>query len=147
MRKILIALGLIMLGSTSMAVLETSYASAACPDGKILTLKPWYDGLVTDDCKLKTIAPTSEKRDSGSQVTINTFVWRVILNVVEDLLQLAGFVAVGFVIYGGFAYLTSDGASDKMASALKTIINAAVGLVVAIAAIGLVNLVASGAGI
>ena len=69
------------------------------------------------------------------------------MNVVEDLLQLAGFVTVGFVIYGGFLYLTSNGEPGQMANGMKTVINAAIGLVIAIASVALVNIVADGLGL
>ena len=69
------------------------------------------------------------------------------MNVVEDLLQLAGFVTVGFVIYGGFLYLTSSGDANQMANGMKTVINAAIGLVIAIASVALVNVVADGLGL
>ena len=69
------------------------------------------------------------------------------MNVVEDLLQLAGFVTVGFVIYGGFLYLTSGGDANQMANGMKTVINAAIGLVIAIASVALVNIIADGLGL
>jgi hypothetical protein len=49
------------------------------------------------------------------------------LSVIEMLLAIAGVVAVGFVIYGGFQYVTSQGEPDRTRAALHTIINAFVG--------------------
>ena len=130
----LLALTLILMGATTSAVLlPTDSVQAACPSGKILTIKPWYDGLLESDCSIK-----SPDKVGG----LSPFIWKIVLNIVEDLLQLAGYVAVGFIIYGGFQFMTSSGSPDQAAKAQKTIINAAIGLVIAIASIGLVNLIA-----
>lgn len=148
MKQLLIVFGLVLVGSTSIAVLGATPAqAAACPDGKILTLKPWYDGLVTSECHIKTVTGKAESSNSGSEVTLGAFVWRIVLNIVDDLLQISGFIAVGFMIYGGFLYMTSNGEADRMTSGLKTVLHAAIGLVIAISAIGLVNLVADGMGL
>lgn len=60
------------------------------------------------------------------------------LAAVEILLRLAALFAVGFVIYGGFRYITSQGDPEGAKSARQTIINALVGLVIAIAAASIV---------
>lgn len=149
MKHIVIALGLMIAGSLMLSVVQATPASAAC-GGNILTLKPWYDGLTKSDCNLKAIVDNNDKRaqnDPGNYATLNGFIWRAILNVVEDLLQLAGFVTVGFVIYGGFLYLTSNGEPGQMANGMKTVINATIGLVIAIASVALVNVVADGLGL
>ena len=149
MKHLVIALGLMIAGSLMMSVFQATSASAAC-GGNILTLKPWYDGLTKDDCSIKAVVDNSDKRaqnDPNNHTTLGGFIWRVILNVVEDLLQLAGFVTVGFVIYGGFLYLTSGGDANQMANGMKSVINAAIGLVIAIASVALVNIIADGLGL
>ena len=55
-------------------------------------------------------------------------------NVVAIATHIAAFVAVGFVIYGGFAFVLSSGNAEQATNARKTIINAAVGLVIVIMA-------------
>ena len=52
------------------------------------------------------------------------------LAVVEILLRVGGMVAVGFVVYGGFKYITSQGEPDKTKNARQTIIGAVVGLII-----------------
>jgi hypothetical protein len=63
----------------------------------------------------------------------------VLLAVVDDLLRIAGIVAVAFVIYGGFQYVASQGSGEKTARAQNTITDALIGLAVAIAAVGIVS--------
>lgn len=56
MKKIIIAITLIVIGSVGVSILSPTISMAddnkpaasdsKCPSGKILTLKPWYDGLM-----------------------------------------------------------------------------------------------------
>jgi len=58
--------------------------------------------------------------------------------ILDDLLRVAALVAVGFVIFGGIQYITSQGSPDATKKAQQTIINALVGLVIAIMAASIV---------
>jgi hypothetical protein len=63
----------------------------------------------------------------------------ILLAVVDDLLHVAGLVAVAYVLYGGFQYVSSQGQSDKTARAQNTIIDALVGVAIAVVAISVVS--------
>ena len=65
----------------------------------------------------------------------------ILLAIVEILLRIGIFAAVGFIIYGGILYMTSQGEPDKAANAQKTIINAVVGLIITIIATGAVSFI------
>lgn len=65
----------------------------------------------------------------------------VVFAVIEILLRIVGILAVIFVIYGGFQYLTSTGEPDKAKAGRTTIINALVGLMIAMLATVIVNIV------
>ena len=56
----------------------------------------------------------------------------VALAIAEMLLRIAGLVAVGFIIYGGIKYVISQGEPDNVQQAQNTVINACIGLVIAI---------------
>ena len=143
MKKIIIAISLMIIGSlgVSMTFPNTSFAESNKCDkkGRILTLKPWYDGLTKDDCSIKD--PGS---DADSQAN---FIWKIVLNIVDDLLQLIGYTTVGYIMYGGFLMMTSNGAPDKAAHGRKTIMSAASGLVIALASVALVNFISSKIGV
>lgn len=143
MKKIIIAISLMIIGSfgVSMTFPNTSFAESNECDkkGRILTLKPWYDGLTKDDCSIKDIGS-----DADSQAN---FIWRVALNIVDDLLQLIGYTTIGYIMYGGFLMMTSNGAPDKAARGRKTIMSAAIGLVIALASVALVNFISSKIGV
>ena len=142
MKKIIIAMSLMVIGSfgVSMTFPDTSFADDACSNkGKILTLKPWYSGLTNDDCSLK-----NPGTDTNSQAN---YIWKIVLNIVDDLLQLIGYTTVGYIMYGGFLMMTSNGAPDKAAHGRKTIMSAAIGLVIALASVALVNFISSKIGV
>lgn len=52
----------------------------------------------------------------------------------EILLRVAAIVAVAYIIYGGFQYLVSQGEPDRTKRAKDSILNALIGLVIAILA-------------
>jgi len=67
---------------------------------------------------------------------------RIGLAIIDILLRLATLAALGFVIYGGFRYITSQGEPDATASARQTILNAVIGLIIALLSSGIVAFVA-----
>ncbi len=67
----------------------------------------------------------------------------VTLVIVDDLLKIAGLVAVVYVITGGIKLTTSQGEPDKTKMARESIINALIGLVVAVVAAAVVSYIGS----
>ena len=55
-------------------------------------------------------------------------------NIMAIATHVAAFVAIGFIIYGGFAFVLSSGNAEQATNARKTIINAAVGAVIVVMA-------------
>ncbi len=96
--------------------------------------KPWYAGLpMGDNCSLQ-LDSTGE---DGSGLA--SFVWQIVLNVLFDLMAAASIVAVGFVIYGGYLFITSEGDPGKAAKAKKTISSAIIGLIITLLATAIIN--------
>lgn len=86
-----------------------------------LGLRPWYYGLTESDGKtIKT--PTED--------TLPTFVAQIVLNVVNDLAMIAGFLVTGFIIYGGYLYMFSEGDPGKAAKGKTTIKSATIGAII-----------------
>ncbi len=65
----------------------------------------------------------------------------IIVIVVHWILAILAIMAILMIIIGGLMYLTSAGNEDRIASAKKMIIYAIVGLVIALLAYIIVNLV------
>lgn len=64
-----------------------------------------------------------------------------VVTVVDLLSWIVGIVSVIMIIVGGFRYITSGGASDKVTGAKNTIIYAVIGLVIVALAQFIVNFV------
>lgn len=65
----------------------------------------------------------------------------LVTTIIEISLLLVGSIAVIFVIFGGFKYLTANGDEEKIKSAKKTIINAIIGLIIVLLAYSIVRIV------
>jgi hypothetical protein len=139
MRKVftnwrLLFLGLLSVGILQLTPTATVYAQDPAPvcTDSFLTFPSWYRGLTTADCEIES--PTVK----GFEV----FIWTIVLNVVEIILNLVGYVSVGFIIYGGYKYMISAGSPDGMVAARKTILNAVIGLVISIGSVAIVRTIA-----
>ncbi|MHB1865433.1 MAG: Mbov_0395 family pilin-like conjugal transfer protein [Candidatus Saccharimonadales bacterium] len=66
-----------------------------------------------------------------------------IKSVIEALAGLAGLVATGFFVVGGFSYITSSGNPQKLEKAKRTILFSAIGLAITIAAFVLSNIISN----
>ena len=73
---------------------------------------------------------TGSSQSCGGQTTITTGIGNVAREVVNILSVVVGVVAVIFLIYGGFRYITSGGESGSVSNAKNTLIYAVVGLVI-----------------
>ncbi|MBX4186746.1 MAG: pilin [Candidatus Doudnabacteria bacterium] len=67
-------------------------------------------------------------------------------DIVRLVLQIVGLIAVGFLIYGGFQYITSSGNAEQTESAKKTIQNAIIGLLVIILSYTIVTVIINAIG-
>ena len=133
-RKLAGALTLVLLfaGIISTTSISQTATAAECKNEVSLLpgAKPWYSGL----CKMDGTNKTNDielttPQESGTKITLN------ILNII---MVLAGYVAVAYVIWGGFKYLTANGDSGSIASAKKTITNALIGLLISLSAVAII---------
>ncbi len=64
-----------------------------------------------------------------------------IRSIIQVLAGLAGLIATGFFVAGGFSYITSSGNPEKLDRAKRTIMFSAIGLAICIGAFVLSNIV------
>lgn len=133
------ALGILLSSAVATLPFATAGAADVFEDGdrctsRFLTFPAWYRGLERDGCN---IVPPSETDG------ISTFIFTIILNIIEIALQIVAYAAVGYTIYGGFKYLTSAGDSNRITAGRKMITNALIGLIISFMSIAIVNLIAS----
>lgn len=109
-----------------------------------LGLETWYQYMAPEefnaDCTVKcfNVFNQSKANDCGQK---KSDIPLVLLAVVDDLLRIAGLVAVGFIFYAAFNFITSQGDPEDAARARNTAINALVGLVIAMVAVALVSFI------
>lgn len=113
------------------SLISTFGVDAHCKEPSFFGLETWYHFLKTDaNCNVINFQflPANGQSD----------VLLVALAIVDDLLRIGGLVAIAFVIYGGFQYVTSQGSPENTQKAQSTIQNALIGLVISILAISVV---------
>lgn len=151
LKNILLAFGISMvLGGSLFAITTPSNAVAFTADTKFdvakcaqsfLTFPTWFRGLVQVQETRKSPVTYECVIQSPDQVGgLGPFITHIVLNIVEMGLQIVGYLTAGFILWGGFMFLMSQGTPDEAAKARKTITNAVIGLVISIVAIGAVNL-------
>lgn len=64
-----------------------------------------------------------------------------IVNIIRILLGFLGLVAVIFILYGGYVYLTAGGNEEKVTKARKILINATIGLVIILSAFAITTFI------
>lgn len=101
--------------------------------GGLFGLPKWYEYLKGVREKGGNCAP---------QLTGINDIWLVLLAVTDILLRVAVIVAIVFVLIGGFKYITSRANPDKTTAARNTVIDALIGLVIAVVSIAVVSFVA-----
>lgn len=146
LRRTIITIALLCVGAAGLAASPAAAAPTSTAEcisrGTILTFKPWYANTVEfkagsggrpGTCEIKSPGDTADKQ--------RDFIWGIVLVIVEDIFQLAAYIAVGFIMYGGFLYLTSTGSPENTKRAMSTIVNAVIGMVVAISAAAIVGFI------
>lgn len=117
--------------------------SANCPQQSFFSLPSWHKYLpedtdrsaLTDQCEVEFSLTDSDGKFNGNSVLL------VGLAIIDIVVRVAGLVSFGFIVYGGFRYITSQGSPENTKAALGTIINAVVGLVVALLAAAIVSFI------
>lgn len=93
----------------------------------VLTAGSAYAQLTTPDATGKNVATGNE----GDLID----------NVTDWILGITGAIAVIFIIYGGFRYITASGNSQQMETAKNILIKAIIGLVIIVVAYVIVKAV------
>ncbi len=160
-------LSLLLLGAVVLGVnfLGNQHAAAAalpapvtvaditdqCNKG-FLGLKPWYyfmpkelgvpakGNLQKDDCGIRcfNLFPQDAHKPNECGQT-QSDIPGIALVLIDNLLRIAGLVAVAFIIIGAFQYVASRGNAERTAQAQSTIINALTGLIIALVAVAFVS--------
>lgn len=125
---------------------QVAYACDLVPGTGGITfeiLTPWYKYLDGEEVTSTDSAGNERTncRPTFTDDTIAETVTKVGIAVIELLTRLAALVALGFIIWGGIQYITSQGEPEGLSGAKNTITNAIIGLIIAIIAVGLVQFI------
>lgn len=140
MKKLLVVLAMLS-GMVFVPMLGGPAASAATvdcnTDVNFFAFPTWHRGLPQrgSDCSIDI----KLMRDTSPAALI----WTIALNIVDIALRITSMLAVGFIIYGGFRYFTSQGNPDAVHKATDTLLKAVIGLVIALAAAALISFIVS----
>lgn len=131
--------------SVAVVPVQPVAAASKCNSG-FLTFPAWYDGLTKSypNCELKS---PSELNGVAKDKQLSRYITIIALNVLEILIQLVAYIAIGFIIWGGFMYITKGNSSDGITAARKMIQNAVIGLIISLFAVFVVSFVSGRIGI
>jgi hypothetical protein len=113
------------------SVSAASAANCGQSSDNFLKFPTWY----------KHLNPHIESGECKIDFTFPNDITKVLLAVIEILLRIAALVAIVFVVMGGVRYTTSQGQPEGTAAARKTILNALLGLVIAVSATAVVSFI------
>lgn len=102
---------------------------AACDPGSFFGFPTWFACLPKD----ATGHPKLTKLED---------LWLIAFPVLESAIKLAGYVAVGFVIWGGIRFIKSQGNPGEITAARDTIRDALIGLGICVSAVAIVQFLA-----
>ncbi len=107
------------------------FSVAAACKGDFFGFPTWYTYL-------QVTAPP----DCAPQIQSLSDTWLIVAAIIEILLRVAAIVAVVFIIYAGFSYTTSQGDPEGTSKAKSTLVNALIGLAIAVMAAVIVSFIA-----
>ena len=121
MKKSIISIAIMTCGVFGASVLST----ASLPGSVSAQVSKGIDTATTSEMQGKSI----DGKDGLIKTVVNILLWAV------------GILSVIMIIFSGFRYITSSGDASKTKSAQSTLIYSVVGLIVAIMAWAIVNMV------
>lgn len=109
--------------------------------GGFFGLPRWYEYLPGVQA---WVDPSNPSAGTSCVPQLSNFnnIWLIGAAIIGILLRIAAIAAVGFVIYGAITYITSQGDPDSTGRAKNTIVNALVGLAIAVMAAAIVAFIA-----
>ena len=75
----------------------------------------------------------------NDQESLKTGIWVIAANILVDITVAAAYLVLGYVIYGGYQYIFSEGEAQKVANGKKTLVHAFIGLAIVMLANVILN--------
>ena len=103
-----------------------------------ISLLPASANYAFDPCSVYTDNDVKAANGCGGSTTD---ISDVIIGIINGVVGILGAVAAIYIVVGAVGYMTSSGDSSKIEKAKKTILYAAIGLVIAVLTFAIVNFV------
>ncbi len=103
---------------------------AACDPGSFFGFPTWYACLPKD-------------ADGHPKLTKLEDVWLIAFPLLEAGIKAAAYVAIGFFLWGSIRFIKSQGNPGEISTARDTIRDAAIGLILALSSVAIVQFAAS----
>lgn len=142
LKTLMIGIAFIAFAAVPLVVVAAPPTSAAFTnapecEGRLLGIPPWFRGLALKDSAGNCGVASPNDVNGGLQ----GFIWKIALNIVEMGMVIAAYVAFFIILYSGFLFLTNGSNPSVVEKARVGIINAVIGLAIALAAIAIVNVI------
>lgn len=118
--------------------LLTRFAEACEPNGSFLGIPTWYKYLPGENIPDNIAGGTV----CTPQISSLADIWLIGAAILDILLRLAALLAVFYIVFAGVKYIQSQGQPDQTKKAKDALVNAIVGLVIAVTAAVLVSFIA-----
>lgn len=132
MKKAFYILTSIFMASALLSFGFSNKTLAAGCDSTFFGIPSWCRGLGDGD---------GVKGIGKGGVPIEKFVWTVVGNISDGIFRIVGVIAMGYIIWAGYQYMIAFGDSGKMGKAKTTLNNAIIGLILAVGASVIVNII------
>ena len=93
----------------------------------------YFLGMVSWDCGTKIT------EGSPTQTELTQGIWIIALNILSDISVIATYLAIGYVVYGGYQYIFSAGDPAKVVVGKKTLSQAFIGIAIVVSASIILN--------
>lgn len=140
-----VVIGVMMLGGVAFAdddngsKTDTTQSGGGGCNTTFIGLRPWYAGLAEGkDCEIKPIECPEDGKDCPA---MTAFIWGIVTNLLYDMFVIVGYLAIGFLMFGGYTYLLARGDPGRIEKGKKTIIGAVSGLIIAVVASFIVSFI------
>lgn len=134
------------IGGSMLVVSAPQMANAALRDNcnqGFLGFPSWYRGLTKapPGCDIKDPNTLNTAGAGEPNNGLSNFIWRIVLNVAEMAIVAAAYLSGFMFLYGGWLFIISQGKPEGAAKARSVMMMAAIGLVLTISAVTLINFI------
>ena len=143
MKRFLVGVMIVLFGGVGLVLMAPPMNASALTDREcqaqeqtimkaFFNFPTWYRGLGVEASSNGESCVVAQNLFKDKELA--PIIFTIALNIIDIALRLAGLVAVGFVIWGGFHYTLAHGEPEQAKKAINIIRTALIGLVISMIA-------------